>query len=212
MLNRPGLITVMGIAEDELSKSVLAAYGKEMKDADIPIDLAWGRKYIRKVIQMPFPLPYISEKSFDGYIHSCLRDSNVGPILGNDVTRWFEIVRETCDSNLREVKRFINHFISEIDKTSANTPPNAASNAPQLEPPRVAFVLFLAWRFGDFLMHIRRQAGDRDLFVRYQIYFSQPVSGNTPDNAVLSDPDTDLSTRREKDKSGRAEGSFADVR
>jgi tetratricopeptide (TPR) repeat protein len=185
VLNRPGLITVMGIAETELSRAVMAAYGKELKEAKVELDPGWGQKYIRKIIQMPFPLPVISEASFHKYVGSCLDESFVGTALGNDA-RWLEIIREACESNLREVKRFINHFISEVDKATANSETNQHS----LNPPRVAFVLLLAWRFGDFLMHIRRRAGERELLVRYQLYFAQQASGERAEAALLPEPDS----------------------
>jgi tetratricopeptide (TPR) repeat protein len=196
VLNRPGLITVMGIAERELGYAVAAAYAKAMQGLGVEVDRQWGARYIRKIIQMPFPLPVISESSFDDYIARCLASSRVGPrlhaesrssALDAERFRWHRIIRDTCGANLREVKRFINHFISEMDKASANY----AVLQPQggLEAERVAFVLLLGWRFGDFLAHIRRRASERDLLIRYQLFFAQRSKGATPDPSLLDGED-----------------------
>ena len=82
-------------------------------------DPDWGKRYIRKIIQIPFPVPSISMGSFDKYIGNCIKDSGIASHLGENES-WNGIIRETCQSNLREVKRLINHFISEMDKSWAN--------------------------------------------------------------------------------------------
>jgi hypothetical protein len=186
VLNRPGLITVMGIAEGELSRAVTAAYARETKDVKDVLDPDWGRKYMRKVIQMPFPLPVISDASFEEYVGTCLKASGIEAGLEGDA-RWRAIIRDACQSNLREVKRFLNHLISEMDKADANE--SAAGVAQELDPRRVTFTLLLGWRFAPFVEFIRRQVGDRDLLVRYQLFFAQQASGQKPDAALLQDPE-----------------------
>ena len=57
VLNRPGLITIMGIAEDELTRAVGAAYAKELGSLGGAYNAEWGCKYIQKIIQGPFPCP-----------------------------------------------------------------------------------------------------------------------------------------------------------
>jgi tetratricopeptide (TPR) repeat protein len=169
VLNRRGLITILGIAEEELTRSVAAAYAKELESLKQEYNPDWGYKYIQKIIQMPFPLPIVTERSFEGYIEQCLLQSQTAPVLG-EPGRWCRIIREASHGNLREVKRFVNNFISEIDKASANSA--ALGSTTSFDPRRVAFILLLAWRFRAFLEHIRRQVNDPELFIRYQLFFS----------------------------------------
>jgi tetratricopeptide (TPR) repeat protein len=181
VLNKPGLITVMGIAEAELSRAVSAGYSKELKEAGSGLDPAWGRNYLRKMIQMPFPLPTMTWSSLDGYIGDCLARSGVAAALRDD-ERWQGILREVCQANLREVKRLINNFISEMDKAAANSTATGLS----LDAPRVAFILLLAWRYGEFLEHIRRRADDPELLVRYQLFFVVPVAPQDLNESLLA--------------------------
>lgn len=178
VLARKGLITVLGIAEGELARAVHAAYAESMKGTIAELDPEWGRKYIRKIIQMPFPVPQISEGSFDAYVGHCLRASGVASLLG-DRTEWHAIVRETCGANLREVKRFLNRFIAEMDKAAANLDAlkdegRAGVIDVTANPARVAFVLLLAWRFREFYRHVRTGAR-RDLLYRYQLAFTSDL-------------------------------------
>jgi len=186
VLNRPGLITVMGIAQRELSRAVAAAYARETKDAGGVLDPKWGDNYMEKVIQMPFPLPVISDASLEAYVGTCLADSGIEPGLERD-QRWRSIIREACGGNLRQVKRFLNHLIAEMDKADANE--GDAATAQDLDARRVAFTLLLGWRFPDFLTLIRNQVADRELLVRYQLYFSQQAAGTAADASLLQDPD-----------------------
>lgn len=172
VLNRKGLIIVMGIAEEELSRAVYAAYVKEFKESlkDEDIDVDWGRKYIRKIIQVPFPVPVITDISLDKYVADCLDKSKVNRSL-NSRPEWNEIIREACKGNLRQVKRFINSFISEMDKAAANTDATGSSIEVTRDAPRVVFILLLSWRFREFLEYIRGKAHIKDLLYRYQTYF-----------------------------------------
>ncbi len=186
VLSRPGLITVMGVAENELSRAVTAAYARETRDVKDALDPEWGRKYMRKVIQMPFPLPVISDASFEAYVGTCLADSGIEADLDHD-PRWRLIIRDACQSNLREVKRFLNHLISEMDKADANEA--SGGHTQELDPRRVAFTLLLGWRFAGFVELIRRQVSDRDLLVRFQLFFAQKAAGQSPDPSLLQDPE-----------------------
>jgi tetratricopeptide (TPR) repeat protein len=186
VLNRPGLITVMGIAPRELSRAVAAAYARETKDGGGQPDPKWGDNYMEKVIQMPFPLPVISDASLEAYVGTCLADSGIEPGLERD-HRWRSIIREACGGNLRQVKRFLNHLIAEMDKADANEAD--AAGAQDLDARRVAFTLLLGWRFPEFLRLIRKQVADRELLVRYQLYFSQQAAGTAADTSMLQDPD-----------------------
>ena len=170
VLNRRGLITVIGIAEEELTRAVAAAYAKELEALNVPYDQAWGAKYMQKIIQMPLPVPVVTDRSFDNYVLSCLQRSLVAEALGQP-ERWCAVIRDVCGRNLREVKRFINHFISEMDKAQANSA--ALGTEASFDPPRVGFTLSLAWpRFRRFYDHIRERVDDPDLLVRYQLFFS----------------------------------------
>jgi tetratricopeptide (TPR) repeat protein len=171
VLSKPGLITIMGFAEDELTQAVSAAYAKDLDLKEEKYDASWGGRYIKKIIQMPFPLPVISERSFEAYVLSCLQTSQVAAVLRGREERWCGVIRRACEGNLREVKRFINNFISEIDKADANA--SALGMGTSFDPPRVAFILLLAWRFRPFLNHIRVQVNDPKLLIRYQLVFSQ---------------------------------------
>jgi hypothetical protein len=186
VLNRPGLITVMGIAQRELSRAVAAAYARETRDAGGVLDPKWGDNYMEKVIQMPFPLPVISDASLEAYVGTCLADSGIEPGLESD-QRWRAIIREACGGNLRQVKRFLNHLIAEMDKADANE--GEAAAAQDLDARRVAFTLLLGWRFPEFLMLIRKQVADRELLVRYQLFFSQQAAGTAADTSLLQDPE-----------------------
>jgi hypothetical protein len=172
VLSRRGLIIVMGIAVEELARAVQAAYAKEMKDTPGPFDKDWGHKYLAKMIQLPFELPFISAASFEDYVGRCLDESHISEVLVDE--RWKRIIREACRSNLREVKRFVNHFISEMDKAIANQ--GQAPNQPQLDPRRVAFLVLLGWQFAPFLLHVRNTVSESDLLIRYQLYFGQRLS------------------------------------
>src|SRR5262249_30266108 len=82
VLSRPGLITIMGIAEHELSRAVFAAYAKELESLGTDFDRDWGRRYIQKIIQMPFPPPIVTEASMDENDGQCLTHSGDGDGLG----------------------------------------------------------------------------------------------------------------------------------
>lgn len=184
VLNRRGLITVIGIAEEELTRAVAAAYAKELQSLQVPYDQAWGAKYMQKIIQMPFPVPMVTDRSFDAYVLSCLRRSQVADALGK-AERWCPVIRDVCGRNLREVKRFINHFISEMDKAQANAA--ALETTATFDPARVGFTLSLAWpRFRRFYDHIRQRVDDPELLVRYQLFFSPQSTINLE---ALRDPE-----------------------
>lgn len=197
VLARKGLITVLGIAEGELSRAIHSAYAESMKGAGESLDPEWGRKYIRKIIQMPFPVPAITSQSFEDYVGHCLERSGVGARLG-DRADWHPIIREACGSNLREVKRFLNHFISEMDKAAANAASLRESGRAPLadvtaNPSRVAFVLLLAWRFREFYRHVHRR---RDLLLRYQFVFTADMPEDQAAES-LQDPDKEYHLDRD---------------
>lgn len=188
VLARKGVITVLGIAEGELARAVQAAYAESMKGSGGTVDPRWGYRYIEKIIQMPFPLPQVSEVSLETYVGHCLEASGVGELLGGR-EEWRGVIREACGANLRNVKRFLNHFISEWDKARANFEALAdeGRGGPALEvrPARVAFVLLLAFGFPEFHLHLRRSL-HLDLLVRYQAYFLSLDEERSTD--VLQDP------------------------
>jgi tetratricopeptide (TPR) repeat protein len=187
VLEKPGLITIVGIAESELSRAVHAAYSKELSITGRAFEEEWGQKYIGKIIQMPFSLPIITQRSLDDYVGQCLITSRVDEALGKD-PRWRAIIREACGENLREIKRFINNFISEMDKAAANSS-DLATRHLSFSPTRVAFILLLAWRFKNFVEHIRKQANDPELLIRYQLYFLQVIKDGHVDANLLRDRD-----------------------
>ncbi|MCB1736221.1 MAG: hypothetical protein H6981_06400 [Gammaproteobacteria bacterium] len=174
VLNRQGVITVMGIAETELSRAIHALYSRELKGSeDQKLDGDWGRNYLRKIIQVPLHVPEVSRDQFDDYVAGCLRQSAIDEALGQD-PRWHEAIRRTCGQNLREIKRFLNQFITEWDKAAANA--RMLGSTLHLNPERVAFMLLLGRSSREFVRHCAR-ASDPDLLIRYQDWFIDRVSG-----------------------------------
>ncbi|MCP5140971.1 MAG: hypothetical protein H6980_01300 [Gammaproteobacteria bacterium] len=176
VLNRKGLITVMGIAESELSRAIHALYSRELAGGQGDgLDVDWGRNYLRKIIQVPLHIPTISPEQFDDYVADCLSRSNVREALGDD-PRWHEPIRRACGQNLREIKRFLNQFIAEWDKANANA--RIVGNAPSLSPQRVAFMLLVTRVSREFLRHCTRSR-DAELLVKYQTWFIDQLSGTS---------------------------------
>jgi tetratricopeptide (TPR) repeat protein len=167
VLNRPGMIIVMGVAERELCRAVTAAYAKEMGDLKDGVNLEWGYKYVRKIFQIPIHVPTLTPQSLDNYVNKCMEGSGVSSSLGTR-PEWHGIIHGACEANLREIKRLINIFVTEMDKADAN----AAIIDPVLDSPRVFFVQLLARRFPDFYTHILRYTGlERDMMIRFQNLF-----------------------------------------
>jgi tetratricopeptide (TPR) repeat protein len=189
VLNRPGMIIVMGVAEEELSRAVTAAYAKEMSELEEPVNIDWGRLYVQKIFQIPFHVPPLTHESLSYYVEKCLRKSQIWSALEERI-EWCPIIQEACNENLREIKRFMNVFITEIDKASANAGLADLPLDPTRDAPRVFFIQLLAKRFPEFYHHILRQSAiERDLLIRYQGYFlsDNPVASASSDN--LSDKD-----------------------
>ncbi|EGV52579.1 P-loop NTPase fold protein [endosymbiont of Riftia pachyptila] len=170
VLNQPNMIVVMGIAEQELSRAVYALYSKLLNTDREKLDPEWGKRYIEKLIQIPFPVPQVTSASFLRYVRHCLGESAVDQLLERPEI-WAQIIRDASGANFRDAKRLINQFISEWDKGQANTNLNGSS---QLEPGRVALMIVLNRRFSRFIDHCRADPG---LFVRYQSHFLKLASG-----------------------------------
>ena len=49
----------------------------------------------------------------------------------------------------------------------------------------MTFTLLLVWRFPKFLDLIRAQVLDRELLIRYQLYFAQAALGSGADASLL---------------------------
>jgi tetratricopeptide (TPR) repeat protein len=181
VLNRPRIIVVMGIAEGELSRMVSATYWKAMEGIGAEVDSDWGRSYLRKIVQVPFPVPSITDASFYRYVESCLAKSRLAESL-DAREEWYPIICHACGRNLREVKRFINHLVSELDKAGASLEGKSRQTRVQ-NVPRAAFVLLLAWQFRDFWRHVREQLDPGDLLYRYQILLADPEVGDLAEKA-----------------------------
>jgi tetratricopeptide (TPR) repeat protein len=171
VLNRPGMIIVMGVAERELCRAVTAAYAKEMGDIKENVTLEWGYRYVRKIFQIPIYVPALTPQSLDNYVGKCLAGSGVSASLGGR-PEWHGIIHGACEANLREIKRLINIFVTEMDKANANAAIANSILDPSRDPARVFFVQLLARRFPEFYTHILRFTGlERDLLIRFQNLF-----------------------------------------
>jgi hypothetical protein len=141
VLNRKGMVTVLGIAEGEVYRAIQALYARTLMAGEEGLRADWGRDYLRKIVQIPFHLPRVSEGAFEDYVGRCLERSAVAGALPRSAD-WRPVLRRACQENLREVKRFLNRFVAEWDKAEANAPRNqAVIGAKALDPARVAFVL-----------------------------------------------------------------------
>jgi tetratricopeptide (TPR) repeat protein len=198
VLNQPNMIVVMGIAEQELSRAVYALYSKLLNTDREKLDPEWGKRYIEKLIQIPFPVPQVTSASFLRYVRHCLGESAVDQLLERPEV-WAQIIRDASGANFRDVKRLINQFISEWDKGQANTNLNGSS---QLEPGRVALMIVLNRRFSRFIDHCRADPG---LFVRYQSHFLKLASGEVALDEEESQTLTEAFGEQEDDPFHRSE-------
>jgi tetratricopeptide (TPR) repeat protein len=171
VLNRSGMIIIMGVAEDELSRAVTAAYAKEMAELEETINTDWGHRYVRKIFQIPICVPPLTPYSLNNYVEQCLRKSQLWSAL-EERGEWCPIIHSACKENLREIKRLINIFITEMDKAAANAELANAALDPTRDAARVFFVQLLAKRFPGFYNHILQlSAQERDILIRYQSFF-----------------------------------------
>ncbi|MCP4043291.1 MAG: hypothetical protein GY731_15250, partial [Gammaproteobacteria bacterium] len=180
VLNQPGLITVLGVADQELIRAVNSIYSKALGDqAEELMDGKWGNVYLHKIIQIPIYLPRVSDQAFDDYINNCLKQSRMDKALMREEVegkplvnpaRWSPVLRKTCDGNLRDIKRFINRFIAEWEKATAGTDM-------EIRPERVAFILLLERLRPEFTQHCFT-AADLGLLIQYQKWFLDDSAAN----------------------------------
>ncbi len=86
VLSRPGLVIVMGIAEREFYRVVEDIYTQSRAGSGDRIREDWGKDYLRKIVQIPFHLPKVTDRDFHGYVRQCLADSGVDRALQE--TAW----------------------------------------------------------------------------------------------------------------------------
>ncbi len=194
VLDHEGIVTVMGVDQGELAKTIGNLYRGETGDGNGADDAGyerWGRKYLAKFIQVPFDVPYVAPSAFDRYISECLKDGRLADVLPRS-ERWYPLVRRACGGNLREVKRFVNRFVSEWDKAKANVSLSEdVAVSRMLDVPRVAFMLLLDIQNPELLPHCRRQSEPEETFFELQRHMLRTESPGEPPESLaewLNDP------------------------
>ncbi len=177
VLSRPGLVIVMGIAEREFYRVVEELYTQSRAGSGDRIRPDWGKDYLRKIVQIPFHLPKVTDGDFHGYVEQCLKDSRVEQALPE--AAWRLVLQRVCRENLREVKRFLNRFIADWAKAAANAGRNAGQAGSKVEPARVAFVLAAEEVADGFIEHCL--AGGFEVFRKYQKEFLGVKAGIEPE-------------------------------
>ncbi|MCP4275578.1 MAG: hypothetical protein GY779_04390, partial [Gammaproteobacteria bacterium] len=171
VLDHPGVVTIMGVAQDELAVTLEKLYrAKNITDDNNGEDKSgeWGHRYLAKIIQIPFNVPHVAPKAFNNYIAKCLDDSRLTEQLPQ-TERWFPLMRRVCKFNLRDVKRFVNRFVIEWDKAQANleVSENIAESR-SLDVPRVVFMLLVDLQSPLLLPYCRSQEDPEGYFFSLQ--------------------------------------------
>ncbi len=180
VLSRQGLVSVLGIAEEEVQQSLQSIYRKSQGDQGKELRDDWGKDYLRKIIQVPFYLPRPSDTEFEAYVRHCMRGSGVNTAL-DPLGEW----PWARDEIPAEVKRFLLRFISEWDMTTAGRADHAGSPS-DLAPRRVHFMLAVDRTDAGFLTHCQDQSGDT--FIAYQRWFLDAYA-NANANANATRPE-----------------------
>jgi ribosomal protein L7/L12 len=92
-LNNPGCVYVLGVDRAALEASIRFSYGQsDLSEAD----------YLDKIVQLPFSIPPIAERSLQAFVESLLPD---------DLAQVADLLVENLGGNPRQVKRFVNSMI-----------------------------------------------------------------------------------------------------
>ena len=124
-LDLKGFIYVLGISQDTISKFITRkSVSEEAVNNTIPAENI-GDLYIKKIIQIPYPIPEWNENQIDSLIemlHPKLSNKEYADLI----QKHKKTIIRAVEKNPREVKRFINKFI--IDYTINSTNPLLKSN------------------------------------------------------------------------------------
>lgn len=129
-----GCLFILGIDQEVVQKGIEIKYDQHLK--------MLGRDYLDKLIQLPFTLPPISEKSFDSFVRA-----TTAPFSFQDQSR--ELIALASKKNPRRVKRLSNCL--QLLRTAARSMANDGTGPETLADTdaerHLAFLLVLQVRF-----------------------------------------------------------------
>ncbi len=187
VLNRPRLITVLGIAELEVERALNSLYAHQQEASGKPLRDDWGQDYLRKIIQLPYYLPRPSSSEFSHFVEQSLLRSGIAAAVPN-YERWAPVLAEVCNHNLREVKRFVNRFVIDWGKAAANrrmlekrdmeTAQKAGTEIRQRTPLNETTVLFMMAADVTERGFLQAPRSRLQLFIDYQNHFLSEADGD----------------------------------
>jgi hypothetical protein len=136
-LGQASCIFVLAMDQEMIADAVSSKFGG---------DKNLGRRYLEKLVQLPFYLPYVTYES----IYSQLADCVVG--LGEDPALW-ELIRTAYKQNPRQVRRFINMLNIAIRTLQSHSAPSRARML------HAAILLTIRLQYPGFFTLIARDAG-----------------------------------------------------
>ena len=152
-LDVPGCIFVLGIDRNVIARGVEIRYREQGQalDGERREELIDGRKYLQKIIQLPFQIPVIDPKQLARYV--------------NELTNWphekcADVFGKTLEDNPRQIKRTVNSFLllwrlRDAMLQSGNPDQKAAME--QISPVRLAKVTAIQQAVDRFYQLIKRQ-------------------------------------------------------
>jgi hypothetical protein len=136
-LGQASCIFVLAMDQEMIVDAVSSKFGG---------DKSLGRRYLEKLVQLPFYLPYVTYES----IYSQLADCVVG--LGEDPALW-ELIRTAYKQNPRQVRRFINMLNIAIRTLQSHSAPSRARML------HAAILLTMRLQYPGFFTLVARDAG-----------------------------------------------------
>lgn len=139
-LGLKGFIYVLGISQDTISKFITRKPTSVEESHSRSLAENIGDQYIKKIIQIPYPLPEWNEDQIDSLIEILYPQLSNKEYAGIIQKHKKTIIR-AIDKNPREIKRFINKFIIDYTINSTN---------PLLKPNEFLVIQALKYRWNIF--------------------------------------------------------------
>ena len=185
-----GIVFVLGLSHEIVEEAINQHY-------KIFGSVFSGKDYLKKIIQVPFPLPTWSRGDIIDYLKSLItnhRDDTYKTFLGENLG----LVAKAVELNPREVKRLLNNFIlsHQIHK-----------NNPQIDQKKLFIIHVIAHRWRDFYDYIMKYPNE----INEMIEEYEKINSDAADAAGSDDPETYQSVYDSLMKKSNRLNDFKDI-
>jgi hypothetical protein len=180
-LSQPGFIFVLAVAREVIEGYLQHRYAKDYGISDFD-----GKRYLDKIVQLPFHIPAASEK-MSNFCSTLLegQDENVRQALGAVLPRAADALR----GNPRSVVRFLNNVL--VDAAVSSHFPTVAQTPVPIQHFAVSRLLYTVWP--DLLNQIMSHPAEAEQASEWEPtalagIAAQPGPVGAIATAILSDP------------------------